>query len=74
MMSLHRTLVLALIGLVLLAGLLIILSIWGVLLDATLLFKLLGTIGILILIVGFLLVVKQDFGDHKRLKDQNFID
>ncbi len=73
-MSLHRALVLALIALVLLGGILIILQIWGLLFDGTILFKLLGTIGILILIAGFLLVVKQDFGEHKRLKDQNFID
>lgn len=73
-MNLHRVLVLALIGLVILGGLLVILQIWGVLFSGEVLFKLLGTIGILILIAGFLLVVKQDFGEHKRLKDENFID
>jgi hypothetical protein len=73
-MSLHRALVLALVGLVLLGGLLIILNIWGVAIDGDFLFKSLATIGILILVFGFLLVVKADFGEHKRLKDNDFID
>lgn len=73
-MSLHRALVLALIALVVLGGVIIILNIWGVFLDGALMFKLLATIGILILVFGFLLVVKADFGEHKRLKDGDFID
>lgn len=73
-MSLHRALVLSLIGLVLLGGLLIILSIWDIAITGDMLFKTLATIGILILVIGFLLVVKYDFGEHKRLKDNDFID
>ena len=72
-MSLHRALVLALIGLVIAGGTLIILSVWGVAFGPDVIFKLLATIGILILVVGFLLVVRMDFGEHKRLKDNNFI-
>ena len=74
MMNMHRALVLSLIGLVLLGGLLIILSIWNVGIEPDFIFKLLATVGILILIIGFLLVVKMDFGEHKRLKDNDFID
>ena len=73
-MSLHRALVIGLIGLVSLGCILLILSIWGVVFDGELLFKMLATIGILILVIGFLLVVKYDFGEHKRLKDNDFID
>ena len=73
-MNLHRVLVASLIGLVLLGGLLVILSIWGIGIEPDFIFKLLATVGILILIVGFLLVVKMDFGEHKRLKDNDFID
>ena len=73
-MNLHRALVLSLIGLVLLAGILIILSIWNVVLQPDIIFKILATVGILILVIGFLLVVKMDFGEHKRLKDNDFID
>ncbi len=70
----HRTLVIALIGLVMLGGTISILSIWGVAIPSDTIFKILATVGILILIVGFLLVVRMDFGEHKRLKDNNFID
>ena len=73
-MTLHRALVMGLIGLVSLACVLIILSIWGVVFDGELLFKLLATIGVLVVLAGFLLVVRADFGEHKRLKDENFID
>lgn len=73
-MSLHRALVLALIGLVILGGFLIILSIWGIAIDGDMLWKMLATIFILIVVIGFLLVVRMDFGEHKRLKDNDFID
>jgi hypothetical protein len=73
-MSLHRALVIGLIGLVSLGCVLLILSIWGVVFDGEILFKMLATIGILVVLLGFLLVVKSDFGEHKRLKDENFID
>ncbi len=73
-MTLHRALIYGLVGLVLLAGLIIIMQIWGVLFDPSFFFKMLATIGVLILVAGFLLVVKLDFGEHKRLKDENYID
>lgn len=73
-MSLHRALVMALVGLVVLGAALIVLQIWGVLLDGDFFFKLMGTIVVLIILIGFLLVVRQDFGEHKRLKDQNYLD
>lgn len=69
----QRSLLLVLIGLVIAGAALIILTIWGVDLGAAL-FKILATIGVLILLVGFLMVVKMDFGEHKRLKDENFLD
>jgi hypothetical protein len=72
-MNMHKILISTLIGLAITAATLVILSIWGVDLSE-LLYKLLATIGVLILLIGFLLVVKLDFGDHKRLKDQNYID
>ena len=73
-MNIHRLLLIGLIALVLLAGALLILHIWGLLGDGVLLFRLLCTIGVLILIAGFLLVVRDDFGEHKKLRDQNYLD
>ncbi len=72
-MNLHRALIYFIIGLAVTGAALVILQIWGVDLG-DLLYKLLATIGVLILLAGFLLVVKSDFGEHKRLKDNNFID
>jgi hypothetical protein len=69
----QRSLLLVLIGLVIFAAALIILSIWGVDLGEAL-FKILATIAVLVLLVGFLMVVKMDFGEHKRLKDQDYLD
>ena len=73
-MTSRRLLMLALIGLVLLAGLLVIFHIWGIMSDGVLLFRLLGTIGVLVLICAFLLVVGDDFGVHKKLRDENYLD
>ena len=69
----QRSLLLVLIGLVIGGAALVILTIWGVDLGAAL-FKILATIGVLILLVGVLFVVKMDFGEHKRLKDQDYLD
>lgn len=72
-MNLQRFLAFSLIALAVAAAALVIAHIWGVDLGA-LFFKLLGTIGVLALLAGFLLVAKADFSEHKRLKDENFID
>jgi hypothetical protein len=72
-MNMHRALVLCLIGFAIGAAALVILNIWGVDLG-DLLWKLLATMGVLALLAGFLLVVRSDFGEHKRLKDNDFID
>ena len=72
-MSIQRALSLFLVALAVAAALIIILHIWGVDLGA-LFYKLLGTIGVLAVLAGFVLAVKSDFAEHKRLKDENFLD
>ncbi len=69
----QKFLIQTLVGLAITAAVLIILSIWGVNIGE-IIYKLLATIGVLALLIGFLLVVKLDFSEHKRLKDQNYID
>jgi surface polysaccharide O-acyltransferase-like enzyme len=69
----QRGFLLTLIGLVILAAALIILNIWGVDLGE-IFYKILGTLVVLIVLVGFLMVVKMDFGEHKRLKDEGYLD
>ncbi len=72
-MNMHRLLIKTLVGLAITAAGLVILAIWGVNLSE-IIYKLLATIGVLVLLIGFVLVVKLDFGEHKKLKDQNYID
>jgi hypothetical protein len=69
----QRILLFLLITLVTTGAGLIILHIWGIDLGEVL-FKILGTIVVLVLLVGFLMVVKMDFTTDKRLKDKNFLD
>lgn len=70
----HQKLLTALIGLVVLGTLLTIGQVWGPLLDWDLYVKIVITTGILVLLLGFLLVVKSDLGEHRNLKDKNYLD
>ncbi len=49
-------------------------QIWGQILEWPVFVKLLATLGIAVVLLGFLLVVAEDFASNKRLKDRNFID
>ncbi|MFK7839117.1 MAG: hypothetical protein AB8B83_02205 [Bdellovibrionales bacterium] len=52
----------------------IIAKIWGFELPDDLFFKILATMGVLVLLFGFLVVVNSDFGENKNLKDDHYID
>jgi len=36
--------------------------------------KILLTLGIIALVLGFLIIIKADFGEHKKMKDENYLD
>lgn len=36
--------------------------------------KLIITFGIVTLVLAFLIIIKADFGEHKKLKDDNYLD
>jgi hypothetical protein len=57
-----------------LASTLVTAQIWGQILEWPVFVKLLATLGIAVILLGFLLVVAEDFASNKRLKDRNFID
>ena len=62
-------------ALVILGGAIVILQIWGVdIFSWDLFLKIIGTLGVVILVLGFLIVVRSDFSDHKKLKDDNYLD
>ena len=71
---LHKPFFFGLIGLVCIGAGLVIMKIWGIELPEDLFFKILATLAVLILLFGFLLVVNSDFGQHKKLKDENYLD
>ena len=71
---LHKPFFIALVATVVGGAGLIILKIWEVPLPDDLFMKILMTIGVLIVLFGFLLVVNSDFGQHKKLKDENYLD
>ena len=70
----HKPFLFVLIGLAFGIAGLVIMKIWGFELPDDLFFKILATMGVLVLLFGFLTVVNSDFGEHKKLKDDNYID
>lgn len=72
--SRRKTFLLGVIGLSVLAGLLSCLQIWFQLLEWSFFLKILASHGIAIALLAFLSVAAEDFGSHKRLKDNDFID
>ena len=72
--KLHKPFFFSLVALVCGVAVLVILKIWGVALPEDLFLKIIATLGVLILLFGFLLVVNSDFGQHKKLKDENYLD
>lgn len=70
----HKPLLFTVIGCVLVGALLTILQMWTMMFDWSAFIKILGTLAIILVVAGFLLVVKSDFGEQKKLKDENYID
>ncbi len=63
-----------LVGTVLLAALLTIGQIWISLMSWDVYMKAVGTLAIVFVVTGFLMVVGHDFGSKKNLKDENYLD
>lgn len=70
----YKPLLYVVIGCVLGGATLTILQMWTHILQWDAFLKILGTLGIVLVVAGFLLVVKADFGEHKKLRDQNYLD
>ena len=70
----HKHLLNAFIAIVLIGAAVTIAQIWVQPISWVNFGKFAVTLGILALLVGFLLVVKSDFGSHKKLKDEHYID
>ena len=72
--SRRKWLLLGLVGLSATAAGIVTLQIWIQMFEWTVFLKLMGTIGVVVVLIGFLLAVAEDFGTNKRLKDQNYVD
>jgi len=72
--SRRKWLLLGLVGVSALAAVMVTLQIWVQLFEWSIFLKLMGTMGVVIVLIGFLLAVAEDFGTNKRLKDQNYVD
>jgi len=64
----------ALIGTAVIAAILTIIQIWLPLLSWDVYTKVLGTLAIIFVLIGFLMAIKSDFGTDKKLKDDNYLD
>lgn len=75
MFNMHNILIKLISGLIILGGALAVLQIWDVdIMSWDIFLKVIMTLGVIVLVLGFLLVVKMDFGEHKKLKDDGYID
>lgn len=70
----HQKFLYTLIALVLGSAGLLVVQMWTSLMPWEIFVKVLITMGIAVLVLGFLLVIKADLGEHKKLKDENYLD
>ena len=70
----HKTLLLIIIGLIILGAVLTITQLWVPMLSWDIFVKAIITILIVVVVLGLLMVLKNDLGEHKNLKDDNYID
>ncbi len=70
----HKTLMRLIVGCVLLGAVLTILQIWTSFIMWDDFVKIASTLGIIIVVAGFVLVAKSDFSEHKKMKDENYLD
>jgi len=70
----HKTLLLIIIGLIILGAVLTITQLWVPVLSWDIFIKAIITILIVVVVLGLLMVLKNDLGEHKNLKDDNYID
>ncbi len=70
----HRLLLISIVSMVCIAALLIIVQIWAPIISWDIFIKLLLTLGVLTLLAALLMIFRADFAEHKKLKDENYLD
>ena len=70
----HKSMLLGLAIVVLAGAGLTIAQLWFPVVSWDNYIKILLTLGIIALVLGFLIIIKADFGEHKKMKDENYLD
>lgn len=70
----YKKVLAAIIGLIIAGALLTIGQIWGPLFSGDIYYKMIVTLGIIVIILGLILAISSDLGQHKKLKDDNYLD
>ncbi len=70
----YQTLLKAIIIMASTGALVFIAQIWLEFMPWDMFFKVIITLGVLILLAAFILVIKADLGSHKKMKDENYLD
>ena len=70
----HKTLLLIIIGLIILGAVLTIAQLWIPMLSWDVFIKAILTIVIIVVVLGLVMVLKTDLGEHKSLKEDNYLD
>lgn len=70
----HKAMLIAIIALVILGTILTLIQIWAPILDWGTYIKLMVTFGIIVVVLGLIMVLKTDLSEHKKMKDENYLD
>ncbi|MFP4313737.1 MAG: hypothetical protein ACLFR0_05350 [Alphaproteobacteria bacterium] len=70
----HKAMLITIIALVVLGALLTIAQIWVPLFSWDIYAKIIVTFLILCVVLGLVMVLKTDLGEHKKMKDENYLD
>ena len=70
----HKKLVQIIVGCVMLGAVLTIAQIWTGFIIWDDFIKIAATLGIVIIALGFVLVAKADFSEHKKMRDDTYLD
>lgn len=70
----HRTLLTAIIIMICTGAVLCLIQLWATIIPWDIFIKTMITLGILTVLAGLVLVIKSDMGNHKQMKDENYLD
>lgn len=70
----HKIMLITIIALVVIGAFITVAQIWVPLMDWSTYAKLIVTLLIVTVVLGLVMVLKADLGEHKKMKDENYLD